>query len=128
MGQLLFDQFSFLHFCVGGVVYFWGISFLSWIALHTLFEIVENSDWGMHIINKYITVWPGGKPRADSLLNAVADTAMGALGFVVAQSRCPLHFYLASRDDPPKTDVGFLQKNPFLSNNPLKIFAPQYYF
>lgn len=85
MGQLLFDQYSFLHFCVGGMVYYWGLSFLPWIGLHTVFEIVENTVWGMYIINNYITLWPGGKPKADSLRNAVSDTVFAGLGFVLAQ-------------------------------------------
>ena len=66
MSKQLFDQYTLLHFASGIVVYFWGINFTHWIILHTLFEMFENTKLGMNIINKYIGIWPGGKPHIDS--------------------------------------------------------------
>ena len=85
MGKQLVDQFSFLHFCVGGVVYFWGISLPAWLLLHIIFELGENTSFGISIINNYFTFWPGGKPYADSLGNATVDTIAGVIGWIVAK-------------------------------------------
>ena len=85
MGRLFLDQYSFLHFCVGGVLYFWGMTLLQWVGLHTLFEIVENTPWGMYVINNYLRMWPGGKPKPDTPLNVVGDTVAAAAGFLAAQ-------------------------------------------
>ena len=84
MGKQLFDQFTFLHFCVGAVVYYFGISFKSWFLLHLLFEIVENTPAGRNIINTYIKVWPGGKPSSDSMRNVMGDCIAAALGWLAA--------------------------------------------
>ena len=43
MGKKLLDQYSYLHFAVGIVIYFWGINLKNWFILHVVFEIVENS-------------------------------------------------------------------------------------
>ena len=61
MGKKLLDQYSYLHFAVGIVIYFWGIN-----------------------INNYIKFWPGGKPKSDSLLNMTGDTIAGMLGWISA--------------------------------------------
>jgi len=50
-----------------------------------MFEIVENTQCGMHIINKYLTYWPGGKPHVDSLLNIFGDQVFFALGWIIAK-------------------------------------------
>ena len=42
MGNKVFDQYSFLHFCVGGVLFYWNISFIQAIIIHTIFEYFEN--------------------------------------------------------------------------------------
>ena len=47
MGSQVFDQYTYLHFAVGIIVYFWGISLENWIIIHTLFEIIENMDMGI---------------------------------------------------------------------------------
>jgi hypothetical protein len=86
MGQRIFDQYTALHFAVGIVVYFWGIGLPLWIGAHVLFEIIENTSAGMHFINTYLTWWPGGKPRADSIQNAVGDTLGGAAGWLFASA------------------------------------------
>ena len=84
MGSNLIDQFSYLHFAVGIIMYFWGIKLVLALVLHTIFEIFENTSLGMYIINKYITFWPGGKPYTDNIINSVGDTIFFALGWLSA--------------------------------------------
>lgn len=84
MGIYLFDQYSLLHFAVGVIAYFWNISFNLTIILHIIFEIIENTNDGMNIINKYLTIWPGGKPFADSKINSIGDTILTAIGWLCA--------------------------------------------
>jgi hypothetical protein len=74
MGSSPVDQFSLLHFAVGIIAYFWGITAWQILSLHLLFEFVENTETGVHIINKYITFWPGGKPGPDPVTNSIMDT------------------------------------------------------
>lgn len=90
MGYQLFDQYSILHFAVGVIMFFWQFSF--WIAfgLHFLFEMVENTPFGMKLINKYFVGkgmirWPGGKYHADSVANIIGDNVSFILGFIGAQ-------------------------------------------
>lgn len=87
MGVAFFDEFSLLHFAVGVVVQFWGVSLKAWLVMHVLFELAENTVWGMNAINTGFLgrVWPGGKPKADNLVNRVGDVAFGALGWLVAK-------------------------------------------
>jgi hypothetical protein len=85
MGLYFMDQYSLLHFAVGIISFFWNISLLHFFILHTLFEILENTQMGMNIINKYITIWPGGKPAADSFVNILGDTFFAILGWVLAK-------------------------------------------
>lgn len=84
MGVKFFDQFSILHASSGVIAYFWGMSFQTWFVLHLLFEILENTDVGMHFINTYFTLWPGGKESSDSFLNMVSDQFFGMFGWLVA--------------------------------------------
>lgn len=84
MGTEFMDAYSLLHFAVGIVVRHWGMSFIVWAIIHTVFEILENTQAGMHFINTYVKAWPGGKPRADSLLNSVGDSVFGILGWLAA--------------------------------------------
>lgn len=84
MGKKLLDQYSYLHFAVGIVIYFWGINLKNWFIIHIIFEIVENSNLGMNFINNYIKIWPGGKPKSDSLLNMTGDTIAAMLGWISA--------------------------------------------
>ena len=62
MGLNFIDQYSYLHFASGIIAYFFDISLLYWLIIHTVFEIMENTENGIFIINKYLTFWPGGKP------------------------------------------------------------------
>jgi hypothetical protein len=74
MGNQYFDQYTYLHFAVGIIVYFWNISLVNLVILHTIFEFLENSQVGVNIINKYIVVWPGG----------IGDTLGAILGWLSA--------------------------------------------
>ena len=85
MGKNIIDQYSLLHFAVGIVVYFWGINLKTWTFLHILFEIIENTEYGIYFINTYFkNIWPGGKPYADSYINIISDNLFGLLGWYVA--------------------------------------------
>jgi hypothetical protein len=83
MGKYLIDQFTYLHFAAGIVGYFWSISLNNWIILNIIFELLENSDFGMNIINT-IPYWPGSKPKADSSINIVGDIGSVILGWLSA--------------------------------------------
>ncbi len=85
MGQRFLDQYSLLHFSVGVIAFFWKIPLQIVILLHILFEYSENTSSGMYFINHYLKdVWPGGKPRADSVINRIGDTLSTIVGWVVA--------------------------------------------
>jgi len=89
MGKQLLDQYSLLHAAVGVLVYFWNIPLWIGTLVHVLFEYVENTPWGIRMINQYmiepgIFGWPGEKRNADSLLNQFGDTITFVLGWVVA--------------------------------------------
>ena len=82
MGLYLFDLFSILHFSVGGLWSYIGFDLISLIILHILFEYIENTKYGMNFINKYITLWPVGKPHADSIINSTSDVLFSIFGWV----------------------------------------------
>jgi hypothetical protein len=89
MGLHFADQYSLLHYAIGVIAYFWNIPFSLTIIIHTLFEIVENTKFGMGIINKYFVQnrrfsWPGGKNIRDSFINNVGDTIFSAVGWLSA--------------------------------------------
>ena len=84
MGKYLFDQYTFLHFSVGAVIYFWGVTLFQWIVIHVLFEIFENTVMGMALINNNFKIWPGGKPFRDSFTNIVGDNIGAILGWGAA--------------------------------------------
>ena len=84
MGTLLFDQYSLLHFSVGVIAYFFGFSIIQWTIIHIMFELIENTQTGMFIINKYFTFWPGGKNYSDSFINSFGDVLSGTIGWLLA--------------------------------------------
>lgn len=84
MGLHFMDRYSYLHFAVGIVCYYWNIGFITSVALHTIFEILENTPEGMNFINKYLPIWPGGKPYSDSFVNMFGDTVFFILGYITA--------------------------------------------
>jgi len=88
MGNLFADQYSLLHFSVGVIAYFWKISFANWFMIHIIFEILENSQPVMKFVNKYLVdkyyIWPGGKDKADSVINSIGDQTFAMLGWIFA--------------------------------------------
>ena len=84
MGTQYFDQYTYLHFAVGIIVFFWNISLINWVILHTIFEFLENTQTGISIINKYIVFWPGGKPKSDTIINSIGDTFGSIVGWLSA--------------------------------------------
>ena len=84
MGNQYFDQYTYLHFAVGIIVYFWNISLVNLVILHTIFEFLENTQMGVNIINNYIVFWPGGKPKSDTIINSIGDTFGAILGWLSA--------------------------------------------
>jgi hypothetical protein len=84
MGTSLIDKYSLLHFATGIIFYFFNISFLNTLIIHTLFEIIENTNQGVHFIDKYLKFWPGGKKQPDSLINNIGDTIFMMLGWIIA--------------------------------------------
>ena len=82
MGLNFFDQYSILHFATGIIAYFWNINLINWIIIHLLFELLENTNTGMYIINTYIKIWPGNKPTSDTFINSVGDTIFSICGCV----------------------------------------------
>ncbi len=84
MGTQFADQYTLLHFAVGITAYFWNISLPLFLVIHTAFELIENTSQGMNIINRYFTLWPGGKPNPDTLINQIGDTTGALLGWISA--------------------------------------------
>jgi hypothetical protein len=39
----------------------------------------------MRFITTYFTLWPGGKAKADSLVNSVSDNVMSLLGWFLSR-------------------------------------------
>ncbi len=87
MGVHFTDKYSLLHFAVGIVVYYWNMSFLLWFIIHMIFEYIENTTYGMKIINKFV-FWPGGKDDADNILNRVGDQFYAVIGWYLAYVIC----------------------------------------
>jgi hypothetical protein len=85
MGFRLLDQYSLLHAAVGVVAYYWSLPFLVAIAIHTVYEYVENTATGITLIQKYGGIyWPGGKHEPDALVNIVGDTLVFSVGWLSA--------------------------------------------
>lgn len=85
MGVYFIDQYSLLHFSVGVICYFWGISFMKWMVIHALFELIENTQFSIYIINNYVKIWPGGKTQPDSIINSLGDISFGCIGWYLAK-------------------------------------------
>ena len=82
----MFDQFFYLHFAVGIVVYFWGISLPVWLLIHTIYEIFEITPTGVKFIDTYFgKLWPGGgKHSPEPIINGIGDTLGALLGWLSA--------------------------------------------
>ena len=84
MGKQFLDQYSLLHFASGVVAYHFGLSAPVWLVGHVAFELGENSVVGMQFINKYLTIWPGGKKHSDTAINMFGDTVSAMVGWSLA--------------------------------------------
>jgi hypothetical protein len=84
MGVYFFDQYSLLHFAVGIIAYFFNIGFIQLLIIHIIFEISENTIYGIYIINNYLTFWPGGKSYSDTKINSLGDTISSCIGWLCA--------------------------------------------
>lgn len=82
--SVFIDQYSYLHFSTGIIAYFWGVDFYIWVIIHILYELLENLYSSIHIINQYITIWPGGKTHPDPILNRIGDILSGTIGWLSA--------------------------------------------
>lgn len=85
MGLYLIDKYSIIHFFSGIIAYNIGMNLYIYILFHIIFEYLENTDFGIHFINKYlISFWIGGKESSDSLINRFGDVIFGVIGWLVA--------------------------------------------
>ena len=81
MGDIIVDKYSFLHFIIGILFYAINIDFSSTFLLHTLIELIENSAKGIIFIDTYLPFWPGGKRKADTMINTISDTILNMFGW-----------------------------------------------
>ena len=86
MRSKIFDQFTYLHFASGIISYFWGISFVLWLIVHSIYEYLETTQFGIYIINNYFgKIWPGGgKHKNEGFNNAIGDTIGAIFGWISA--------------------------------------------
>lgn len=83
MGIDFFDQYSILHLAVGIIAFFWGMPLHIFVILHLLFEMTENTQFGINMINRF-PLWPGGKQFPDSFSNSISDTIFAIIGWIIA--------------------------------------------
>ena len=83
MGRTFADRYSLLHFATGVIAKFWGVDVTHWFLAHLAFELIENTSFGMGIINR-LPFWPGGKDHADAVVNILGDTVFAMLGYYFA--------------------------------------------
>lgn len=84
MGIHFADQYSLLHLATGIIAYFFDINLAVWFVLHGLFEWVENTETGVHIIDTYFFFWPGGKRAPDAIINRFGDHLFAMIGWLLA--------------------------------------------
>ena len=56
MGDKFIDQYTYLHLATGIICYFWGIPLYHFIIINILYEIIENTKYGIYVINNYIKI------------------------------------------------------------------------
>jgi hypothetical protein len=81
MGELFTDKYSIYHFTSGIIAYYCGLSFAKWFVLHVIFEILENLIFQTELNN--IEIWPGLKPKPDTIINSIGDQFYTMLGWCV---------------------------------------------
>ena len=87
MSSQLLDQYTYLHFSVGIILYFWGISLPTTIIIHSIYEYFEVTKFGTNFINVYFgNLWPGGgKHKGEKFIyNGLGDTIGIILGWLSA--------------------------------------------
>ena len=85
MGTGFFDTYSLLHFAMGIIIFYFNISFTNSILLHILYEFIENTNYGMYLINKYTKdICPGKKEYKDYFINNIGDTVFFGEGWIFA--------------------------------------------
>jgi len=85
MGEYFFDEFSLLHFASGIILQFFSFSFNVHLLIHILFEILENTQYGIYLINKLYKITPDLiKTEPDSLINSFGDIFFGIVGWIIA--------------------------------------------
>jgi hypothetical protein len=85
MGIYFFDEFSLLHLASGIIFQYFDFSFIQHLYLHILFEILENTQIGISLINKLYSLAPGLiKTESDSLINSFGDVIYGIIGWLIA--------------------------------------------
>jgi hypothetical protein len=85
MSEVFTDQFSLLHFATGIIAYYSGLSLANWFLIHATFELFEDTQTGVRIINKIFgKIWPGGGKRVpDSFVNSeLGDNFYAVLGWI----------------------------------------------
>ena len=87
MGVFFTDKFSLLHFSTGIIAYYWSVTLFNWFVIHALYEVIENTTWGMKLINN-ITLWPGVKCKSDTIMNQVGDQFYAMLGWILSYFIC----------------------------------------
>ena len=83
MGKTIFDKYSILHLVVGCLFRYLNFSLESLFIIHSIFELTENTQIGMKLINNYVTIWPGGKNYADSYINSISDIIFSLIGWYI---------------------------------------------
>lgn len=87
MGVFFSDRFSLLHFATGIIAYYWSLTFVQWFVIHVVYEVIENTTWGMKLINN-ITIWPGGKSKSDTITNQIGDQFYAMIGWILSYFIC----------------------------------------
>lgn len=85
MGVHFCDEYSLLHLAAGIVAYFWNISIEMLTVLHIIFELLENTKFGVNFIDHYLPFWPGGKLYPDGLINSISDVLFSIIGWYLAE-------------------------------------------
>ncbi len=81
MGELFTDKYSIYHFSSGIIAYYCGLSFAKWFVVHMIYEILENSR--LHKELDKVEIWPGRKPKPDTIINSIGDQFYTMMGWCV---------------------------------------------
>ena len=79
-----FDNYTCFHLASGITAYYAGLNFISWVSLHIIFSIFENSEMGLRLTKKYLYNFKAYKTGSDSISNLVGDTLAAIIGWKMA--------------------------------------------